>query len=268
MKKIKFLSLIATLILFITACETDVVDPAGDRGVAPAPGIENLNPATFDVYDLENTYIQFTLVLNDPKVNEAKIVASFKGNQKRVEVASVTSFPSTIKITLKEVATKLGMQLNDVVAADVFNFEVQTLLGGKVYYSNAAFNAAVVCGYDIANVTGSYHALSDDWGFDDDVEIVADPDDDYVLYVHGLAAAEGLDEIAPLKLEVNKLNFSVTAVKTVLAPDVASWGLPYTGFFYEGSGELNTCDGTYTMNFTIGVDQGTWGLQAFVFTKN
>ncbi len=268
MKKFKLFSLIAALILIVTACDTKVVDPAGDRDVAPVPGIVDLNPATFDVYDLDNSFIKFTLVLDDSRVSEAKVLVSYKGDKRRVEIAKVTSFPQDLQIKVKDVAAQLGMQLADVKAADVFNFEVQTIVGGETYFSSAAFNAAVVCGYEIDNVTGSYHAFSDDWGLDDDVTIVADPNNEYILYVHGLASVEGLVEIAPLKLIVNDKNFSVTAEKTVLAADVEPWGLPYTGYFYEGSGELNTCDGTYTMNFTIGVDQGTWGLQAFVFTKN
>ncbi len=267
MKKIKYLSFITALILVITACETKVVDPAGDRDVAPVPGIVDLNPATFDVYNLETTFVKFTVVLDDSRVSEAKVLVSYKGNKKRVEVAKVSSFPKTLEITAKDVAAKLGLQLDDVKEADVFNFEVQTVVGGDVYFSSAAFNVAVVCAYDVANVSGAYTAVSEDWGLEADVEIVVDPNDDYVLYVHGLAEGDGLVETGPLKLVVDELDFSVKAGKSVLAADTEPWDLPYTGFNYEGSGELNTCNGTYTLAITVGVDQGTWGLKNFVFTK-
>ncbi|HNS30432.1 MAG TPA: hypothetical protein PKL52_07860 [Tenuifilaceae bacterium] len=265
MKKIKFLSLLAIMALLFAACETVVEDPAGPRGVAPVPGIVNLNPATFDVLDLENTFIKFTLVLEGSGVSQANILASFKGNKQRVNITSVSSFPSDITITLAEVVNKLGMVLDSIKPADLFNFEVQTVVGGKTYYSSAAFNVAVVCGYDVANVTGSYYVVTEDWGSEGPVTITADPDDDYIVYVSGLAAMDGVTEdLGPLKMVIDPLTFKVTAVKTVLA----SIAFGYHNFSYAGSGELNTCDGTYVMYFAITVDEGSFGGPfEFVFTK-
>ncbi|MBW6537732.1 MAG: hypothetical protein K0B11_22170 [Mariniphaga sp.] len=271
MKKNKIFGLIASLFLIFSACETEVVDPAGLRGVGVVPGIEDFNPQTFDVLDLNNTFVQFKLVLDAPDVSEAIILVSFKGDKKRAEVTRVSSFPATVKIMLTDVVSKLGMQLSAVQPADVFNFEVQTIQGGQTYFSSAAFNAAVVCGYDPDMVTGNYHVISNSWGMEGTVTITVDPDDEFVIYVTGLAAAEGLDEDAgPLKMVVNPLNYSVTAERTALASSLAPWGLPYTGYWFSGSGELNTCDGTYTMGMTIGVDQGTFGgaPHDFTFTKN
>ncbi len=267
MKKIKIFGLIASLFLIFSACETEVVDPAGLRGVGAVPGIEDFTPQTFDVNDLQNTFIQFKLVLDAPDVSEAIILVSYKGDKKRAEVTRVSSFPATIKIMLSDAVSKLGMQLSAVQPADVFNFEVQTVQGGKTYYSSAAFNAAVVCGYDPDMVSGSYRAVSNSWAIDGNVTITVDPNDEYVIYVAGLAALDGLNEDkGPLKMVVNPDNFSVTAVKTALA----SSAFGYTNIWYEGSGLLNTCDGTYTMGMTIGVDQGTFGgaPHDFTFTKN
>ncbi len=90
------------------------------------------------------------------------------------------------------------------------------------------------------------------------VTVTVDPDDEYTVYVAGLAALDGLDEdLGPLKMTVNPLNFEVTAERTVLA-SVAFSG--YTNIAYEGFGTLNTCDGTYEMNFTITVDQLIWSV--------
>ncbi len=266
MKSFKIYCMITTLVLFFASCETEVVDPAGLRGVGVVPEISNLDPAVYDSNDLENTFIQFTV--DAPGVSEVSVVASFKGNQKRVEVANVNSFPATLKLSLNEVASKLGVQLSSILPADVVNIELITVKDGVKYYSSAAFNAAVVCGYDPAMVTGSYHAVSDDWGLDGNVTITVDPTDEYVVYVSGLAAVEGLDETGPLKMIINSKDYSVNAVKSVLAPDVAPWDLPYTGYYYEGFGTLNSCDGTFTMTYTIGIDQGSWGANNFVLTKN
>ena len=269
MKIINILSWIAVMGLVFTSCETEVIDPAGERDVTAVPGIQNLNPATFDVNDLESTFVKFDLVLDDPRVDQATILVSYKGDKKRAEVSTVSSFPATLTVPLTEVASKLGLQLSSIEAADVFNFEVKTTAGGKSYFSSAAFNVSVVCGYEVSNVSGSYRAVSGGWGLDGGIEITADPDNEFILYVTGLAAVEGLDEDqGPLKLVVNPLDFTVTAERTVLASSTAPWGVNYTGLAYEGSGLLNTCDGSFNMLFGITVDQGSFGSFEFDFTKN
>jgi hypothetical protein len=265
MKKFKIIGLIAALVLTFSSCETEVVDPAGLRDVGVVPEITNLNPAVYDSNDLENTFVQFTVDLDDPKVNEVSVVASYNGDKRRTEIIKVSSFPTTVKLALSDVASKLGIPISSVKAADVFNIELISIQSGTSYFSNAAFNAAVVCGYDPANVTGSYRAFSDSWPADGNVTITVDPEDEFVLFISGLAALDGLNEDkGPLRLEVNELNFDVVAVKTVLA----SSAFGYTNLAYEGSGKLNTCDGTFEMLFTITVDQGSFGAYDFVLTKN
>jgi len=269
MKRFKIFGLIATLVFTISSCETEVEDPAGLRGVGVVPAISDLNPAVFDSNDLENTFVQFTVNVDDPKVNEVIVVASFNGDKSRTEITKVSSYPATVKLLLSEVASKLGMQLSSIKAADVIDIELITVQNGTSYFSNAAIIAAVVCGYEPDRVSGSFHAVSDSWGLDGNVTITVDPNDEYIVYVSGLAAIEGLvEDQGPLKMIINELDFSVTAEKTVLASDVIPWDLPYTNYFYEGFGKLNTCDGSYEMTFTIGVDQGTFGAFDFVFTKN
>jgi len=269
MKRCKIVGLITVLVLIISSCETEVEDPAGLRGVGVVPEVTDLNPAVYDSNDLENTFVQFTVNVDNPNVTEVIVVASFKGDKRRTEITRLSSFPATVKIMLSDVVAKFGIELSSIVPADVVNFELITVQGSTSYFSSAAFNSAVVCGYDPAIVSGSYHAVSEGWGLDGNVTITVDPENEYIVYVAGLAAIEGLNEDqGPLKMIINELDFSVIAEKTVLASDVAPWGLPYTGYNYQGFGELNTCDGTYTMTFTIGVDQGSWGAYDFVLTKN
>jgi hypothetical protein len=159
-EKNKIFGLIASLFLIFSACETEVVDPAGLRDVGVVPGIEDFIPQTFDVLDLNNTFIQFTVIVDDPNVNEVIVLASVNGDKRRTEITRVSSFPGTVKLMLSELASKLGMQLNDVKLGDIFNIELQTIKDGKTYFSSAAFNAGVVCAYDPELVTGSYRAFS------------------------------------------------------------------------------------------------------------
>jgi len=265
MKTYKLIAVLAAMVFIFSACETEVDDPAGVRGVGVVPSITNLNPAVFDVNNPENTFIKFDLNVESTLVSEAKITVSFNGDYSRVEIKSITTFPSNILIYMHEAATALGIQLDSIKPGDVFNFEVLTIQGSKTYRSSASFNVAVVCAYDPNFVTGSYHAFSEAWIVDGNITITVDPEDEYIVYVAGLAALDGLNEDqGPLKMVINPLNYEVTAVKTVLASD--AWG--YTNFAYEGEGLLNTCDGSYTMLFTITVDQGSFGSYEFTFTKN
>ncbi len=265
MKKYKIFGLIASMVLAFSACETDVEDPAGLRGEAVIPEITDLRPAVFDSKDMENTFVQFTVEVDDPAVSEAIIVASYQGDMSRTEITRISSFPATVKLELTEVASKLGLQLSNLGLGDIFTFEILTVQNGNTYRSSASFNSAIVCAYNPDLVTGSYHAFSGGWPMDGNVTITADPEDPYTLYVSGLAEYDGLTEDqGPLKMVVNPDNFDVTAVKTVLASD--AWG--YTNYSYAGSGKLNTCDGTFNMLFNITVDQGSFGSYDFVLTKN
>ena len=257
--------MIAMVVLTFASCETEVEDPAGLRGEGVIPSISNVNPAVFDSNDLENTFVQFSVNVDDPAVSEAIVVASYKRDKRRTEVVRVSNFPATVKLQLSEVASKLGIQLESVALGDEFNFEVLTVQGGNTYRSNAGLNAAVVCAYNPELATGSYRAVSEGWAVDGTVTITADPENPFILYVAGLAALDGVNEdLGPLKLEVNELNYDVTAAKTVLA----STAFGYTNFSYAGSGKLNTCDGTFTMLFTITVDQGSFGSYDFTLTRN
>ena len=266
MKTNKIITFLVAMALAFTSCETEVEDPAGLRSVGFVPAITNLNPAVFDVNDPSNTFIQFDLNADSDIVSEVKLIVSFNGDKKRVEVKSYTTFPQNVKLFMHEAAAALGMQLSAVEAGDVFNIEAITIQGDKTYRSSAAINAAVVCAYDPDIVTGSYRAVSPDWPADGTVTITVDPVDQYIVYVAGLAALDGLTEDkGPLKMIVNPLDFSVNAVRTVLASEAFG----YTNIAYETQvpGLLNTCNGTYEMSFTITVDQGSFGAYSFTLTK-
>lgn len=266
MKKYKILVLLAAMVLTFTACETDVVDPSGLRGEGVIPSVTNINPAFFDVNDAENAFIKFDVDVASG-VSEVIVEVSYNGDMRRVTLTNFSTFPATdIIIYMRDVAAALSIPLGDVSPGDMFTVELVTVQGEKRYRSSAVIPAAAACAYDPALVSGSYNGASADWAVDGPVTVTVDPDDEYTVYVAGLAALDGLDEdLGPLKMTVNPLNFEVIAERTVLA-SVAFSG--YTNIAYEGFGTLNTCDGTYEMNFTITVDQGSFGQFPFTLTKN
>jgi len=270
MKKYKILGLIAFLFLTFFSCE-ELADPAGLRGEAVVPVLKDVDPAVFDSNDINNTFVQFTVDLNEAdkaSVSEVAVQVSYNGKQQRVEFAKVTAFPSTLKVKLTDVAAKLGLDISKVKLGDVFGFEIVTTSNGNTYRSNASFNAGVVCAYNSNLATGTYVVDGGDWGSKGEVTITVDPNDPFIVYVAGLEAIEGLDEDkGPLKMVINSKDFSVKAPRTILASSLAPWGLDYTNIAYEGTGTLDTCTGTYKMSFTISVDQGTFGTYTFILTK-
>jgi hypothetical protein len=269
MKRYKITSIIAAVAFSFCAC-SEYVNPVQERGVAVVPTMSKPNPAVFDSNDLANTFVQFTVSLDDQdksKVSEGAIQVSLNGNLERKEFSKISSFPSTVVIKLSDVASKLGIDLAKVKLGDVITIEVVTTTNGKQYRSNDVLNAAVVCGYNPALCSGSYSSAANDWG-EGDITITVDPADEYTLYVSGLAAQEGLDEDAPLKIIVDPTTYELTA-SGVIAISTEEWGAAstYDNLTINGTGTLNTCDGTITLNTTISVDQGSFGPFAFTFTK-
>jgi hypothetical protein len=264
MKKIKTIGLIFTLIAILLSCE-ELPDPAGVRGVAVVPEIIDLNPAVFDSKDLQNSYVEFKVEIPDGVQANIKIEGSYLDNYERVTIGELTNFPATVRITSAETAQKLGIDLADISNGDLFIFELVTTSNNITTRSSSVLSIPVACAYDVNLATGSYHVLGGDWGSEGDVTLTADPEDPYKIYVSGLEEIEGLvEDLGPLAMYINPINFAVTAPKKEIASD--AWG--YHNIAYEGTGSYSTCDGGYSMLFTITVVEGTFGTFQFSFTRN
>ena len=246
-------------------CE-ELPDPAGLRGVAVVPGISGLDPGIFDSKDLGTTYIEFTINIPDgSEVEKIVIQGSYKDNQERVPIEEITSFPATIRISCADAAQKIGIDLADISNGDIFIFELATTNDGKTTYSSAVLSIPVACAYDVNLATGSYHVIGGDWGSEGNVTLTADPSDEYKIYVSGLEEIEGLvEDLGPLVMYVDPVTFTVDVPLKAIASD--AWG--YHDIAYEGNGTYSSCDGSYSMVFTITVVEGTFGTFQFSFTRN
>lgn len=263
---------IAGLIVLITAfafsCTKEVDDPAGRRNAAVVPVISDIGPGVFASEDLENSYVEFVLSL-DQGVQAEKVVllGSYNNDGSRIEIAEATSFPATIRLVSGETIQALGLNPSEIENGDVFNIEVLLTIGGETTRSNAVLNVRVACGFIDTRAVGSYHSLSgpDDWNSEGNITITADPGDPYTIFVSGLEALEGVNEDGgPLVMHINPATFAVVADKTVLA----SSAFGYHNLAYAGSGIYNSCDGSFQMDFDISVDEGNFGRFAFTFTRN
>jgi hypothetical protein len=268
-KNIKVIGLVITLIMILFSCE-ELPDPAGLRSVAVVPGITGLDPGVFDVNDLENSYVQFTVTIPEgSSVNKATLIGSLNNNHADIPIVELTSFPAVVTVSSSEAAQKLGIALADLQRGDVFDFELLITSGSRTTRSTPLV-IPVACTYSVSMATGSYHSVSPaypaGWETEGDITLTADDNDPYTIYVTGLEELDGnVEDLGPLVMHVNPITYVVTVPKKALASDV--WG-DYHNIAYEGSGTFSSCDGTYTMNFTITIDEGSFGAFPFTFTRN
>ncbi len=306
MKSIYYIIMLLVGVIILNGCETDENGPMPDTfeegGVAymvmDTTTSTIILPGNLDAFVVEGKID----VLFEPQFDKLMLMVAYNGDHTNAGllIDDITSLPFSFSVNMDDVIEAVP-QLNsreDIDYSDYLTFYVNMVIGDKVYpiYQNIGgkeirtvgsglitalqnfeneeaitdIRIDVPCQYDVEAVTGSYRAVSppSDWNASGSVTITADENDPYIVYVAGLAAMEGLvEDQGPLKMIINPVDFSVTAEETVLASDVAPWDLPYTGYKYEGTGRLNTCNGTYTMVFTIGIDQGSWGAYNFTLTK-
>ncbi len=269
MKIYKIFGLFLSLSLLFVGCEDTNENLVGSRGVGIVPGIVDLNPAIFDSKNLENTYVQFNVELTEGDVAEkAVIVASYNGNNAKVEVLEITSFPANVQLFSSEIANKLGIPIASIQNGDVFTFEMYFTSNGRVTTSSTVLNVDVACAFNPALAVGSYKVVSAAWEVAGDVTFTADENDPYKIYVSGLFAMEGGDaNDNVLELNIDPLSYKVDFKKTSLG-STAPWGA-YTNYYYSpGSGLYKSCDGAFEMQFAISVDEGAFGTFGFVFTRN
>ena len=255
--------------MFTFSCE-ELPDPAGERGVAIVPGISDLNPGVFDVNDLENSFVRFTINLPaGTSADKITLACSFNNNHADATIVEVTSFPAVVTVTADEAAQKLGLELAGLERGDIFNFEMLISANGRTTRSTP-LNVPVACVYSVNMATGSYHSVSPaypaGWETEGDITLVADADDPYTIYVSGLEELDGnVEDLGPLVMHVDPVTYAVTVPKKALASD--AWGA-YHNIAYEGTGTFSSCDGAYSMSFTITVEEGTFGTFPFTFTRN
>jgi len=264
MKKIKILGLILTLIIVIFSCEK-LADPAGPRGTAVVPVISNVAPGIFDSKDLVNSYIEFKVDLaSGQQADNGIIVCSYNTNE-RIKIADIASFPATVRLVSGDVIQKLGISAEDVKNGDVFTVEVLTTVKGVTTRSNAVLSVSVACAFSNAFAIGSYHSVSVDWATNGNITLTNNINDPYTIYVVGLEAIEGVvEDLGPLVLHIDPATYAVTVPKKA----IGSNAFGYHNIAYAGSGVYNSCDGSFAMSFTISVDEGSFGINAFTFTRN
>jgi len=114
--------------LTLTGCETKFDDPAGERNLIKAtPVIENLDPSIFLAADLANTYVAFDVTAGDGgQTMDGLIEVSYDGGQQRAQLQQFTIPATGVQVKLTDVATAIGMSVNDMQGGKYVNIEILT----------------------------------------------------------------------------------------------------------------------------------------------
>jgi hypothetical protein len=146
MKK-QYISLIIIMLLGLTylSCEYDEDEILQGYQKAAVPVVTDITSSFFNLLDLDNANIAFTLDKKGVPTNSISIQKTFNGQT--VTHGEVSNFPANLNISLAEAISGFqGVSLNDLEVGDVisFSFLVNTE-DGRTIRSGVAVDAPVSC---------------------------------------------------------------------------------------------------------------------------
>jgi len=275
MKYLKIVGILFVSVLAFISCEDTNDNLVQQRGVYSLSGFTEINNTTIDYTDIENGSVSFNVELDGGSTDPDAIFLELTINDSEtVELAKITDYPSEFDFSVSDIAEAFGTVLDSIKETDYFTFSLIQMYGDDslVNPSTTDLTITFICPYNYELATGSYHEYSADWAVEGDVTMTVDENDPNTIYIHGIGIVEGLTNHTgnTVELTIDPTTYEVTGGSTLIANDLSDWGLSYTNYtFTVASGSVfSPCDGTYTIYFTITVDQGSWGDNEFIFTRN
>lgn len=256
----------------MAACENTNEDPVKSRGEYVVPIMGAMSPAVFYTTDFSSSYVEFDVSLADGDEVDATLIEVVYNDSLSAVVQQVDELPAKVHIDAESVFSALGVVSTAVKTSDVLNVFVLTTKNDVTTRSLAADRIKFIeCPFLADNAQGAYTCVSKDWEVEGNVEIRQVEGEEYTFEVVGFNEnVEGLSDYGTniiLEIDPNTFNISNVGESFVLAPDLAEWDMAdYTGYTYTiVSGSYDTCSGTYTVEFSITVDQGSYGSYKFEF---
>jgi hypothetical protein len=298
-----YLAIFVLGITVLNSCETDGNGPMPDNieeGCLAYIKLDATSSGLINLGDVSAFKFAGSIdLVFEPDFDKLELVVVYNkdfANQYTL-IDNITSTPHNFSLTLTDIINAIPALTapTDIQIGDTFTFFVNATSHGKEYPiyvvvggkgvrivgsgliqamnntegadARADVTIGVPCAYIPANVSGSYHLVSppSDWNSSGDITITVDPTNPFIVYVTGIEAVEGLvEDHGPFKMVIDPNSYNVSAAKQIIASDAFG----YHNIAYAGTGKLNTCNGTYEMSFAISVDEGSFGTNAFTFTKN
>lgn len=144
---ISIITLIIALVFGCSTNEDDLMQPFVTGAVFPE--ITEVESSFFDIADVNNAYINFTVNVNTETAESITIEKTYKGS--KTEIGTFTSVPVDINVTAEEAVADIdGISVGDLELGDVFLFEViVTSKTGLRTRSNVIMNAPVACSSEL-----------------------------------------------------------------------------------------------------------------------
>ena len=144
------ITIVIFTILLVFGCSTnedDLMQPFATGAVLPE--ITEVNSSFFDILDVNNAYVDFTVNADMNLAESVTIEKTYRGM--KTEIGTYTSMPVNVSITAEQaVADVDGVSVGDIELGDVFLFEVVTTSKtGLRSRSNVIVNAPVACKSDL-----------------------------------------------------------------------------------------------------------------------
>lgn len=180
------ISIVAMIFLMVFACDTnedDLMQPYATGAVLPE--ITEIESSFYDILDINNAYVDFTVNVNAETAESITIEKTYKGT--RTELGTFDTSPVVVRVTAEQAVADIdGVSVGDLELGDTFLFEViVTSKSGLRTRSNVLIDAPVACKSDLA---GNYSAITtgteyygSSFTYEYDTELTVDSDGVYVL---------------------------------------------------------------------------------------
>ncbi len=286
MKRFKlYIILIAGL--FIAGCESDYVPPH-EQGL-DAPFVQWVTSPVFSVILGEGTP-KFTGELRAPSDNVTEynvyvgLSNTASGDVPSTYVKTMSTLPGTLEITVDEIASALGVSVDDIVPGTIANIEATTKREGDDTEFTSAdlngdmFNPAMkqafqysiffVCSWVQAEAVGEYTITRDDFASSLDpeavIQCVAGPGDNEVTFIDLFRHPEAYDVVVTL----DDTDFAAASILKQPAWHCDNFGCPYGEGRIEGTGGVYFgCTGFLTIDVEHTVDLGSFGVYRLELSK-
>lgn len=116
----------------------------------------NLVNGFFDLADADNSFISFDIDAEGEAAGSAEIHVSFKDSGELL-YSSVSTFPSTVTISMNEILAALNVTADDVAIGDAVTFAFDAIGSGNTYRSSNSLNVPFSCR---STIGGTYDFVS------------------------------------------------------------------------------------------------------------
>ena len=157
--KINYILCVFILISF--SCDREEAVDFDENPQIAIPSFEIKNSSFFNLTDLENAFVDFSLDVASEDasgVEQIEILKQFNDSD-FIDHETVTSLPTDLVITLDEALSGFGgVAKEDLEPGDFFNFIFKVTSGGKVYESGIVIRANAACPSEISLASDTWSA--------------------------------------------------------------------------------------------------------------